>query len=150
MREGYEYPKVLYRAESCWNPGTLFRDDELEVYYNEYKVVKNTHCGVWIALSGYHQFAVRNGESPKAVGCKWVDLGGRKRFAYPTKEEALESLKIRKIWQRRYAKNALALAEETLKAIKKMQGGEDERKDSDGKADHGSGSGTKRMSILRP
>lgn len=119
MHEGYIYPKVLYRADSY-----LYEDlweDTARIWFSEYKVVKHTDCGVWVVAehaSGYVIYQMSKGKSPRELGCKWVSLTGRKRYAYPSKEEAIESLRIRKVRQLQHVRAATALAETTLKAIK--------------------------------
>ena len=63
---------VFYRYE---NPG-----DRIHLY--EYPFLKETPKGYWIGVF--------------FEGEKWVSKTARKRFAYPTKELALESFKARK------------------------------------------------------
>jgi hypothetical protein len=58
--------------------------DGPRVYLNSFMVVKETRCGYWI--EAYE-------------GLKWVSATGKKRFAYPTKDEAINSFHARK---RRY------------------------------------------------
>ncbi len=87
----YELGQVLYRAWSL---------DGYCVTYDKYVAVKVTPKGAWIAKQGDHDYY----ESLKAnfphedhgeADRKWVAHAGRKRFAYPTKEEALQSLRAR-------------------------------------------------------
>ena len=79
----------------------------------EYKLVRETPKGYWIIddLWDYDEESV---ETYK----KWVSKTARKRWAYPTKEEALVSFKARKrrqirilTYQLSEAKTALKLAE---------------------------------------
>lgn len=150
MHEGYEYPKVLYRAESHWYPGDLFRDDYVELQFNEFRVVKHTPCGVWIALYSYAVYQFRQDGKAPAPGLKWVSLTGRKRYAYQTKEDALESLRMRKIWQERYAKSALEKAQKTIEIIENMQGGKHgQSAPADGKGGQPADTGIEGVSVLR-
>ena len=51
-----------------------------------FRLVKETNCGYWIALGS------ASGLSSKPF---WVSKTSKKRYAYPTKSEALENLKKR-------------------------------------------------------
>ena len=103
-----ETPEFLYR----------YVEDSLEsltIRELEFKVVKRTPQGVWILASW-------------PDGKKWVSLSGRKRFAYPDKKEALNSFRIRKVWQKRRCEMSLGIANELLDMIEK---GEVFRSDED-------------------
>lgn len=65
----------LYRVDY-----TRFTDG-VRVGMESFMVVKETKCGYWIEAWG---------------GAKWVSRSGRKRYAHPTKEEAIESFRARK------------------------------------------------------
>lgn len=72
----------------------------VNVYCYEYEVIKQTPKGVWIeTLVGNKRF---------------VKTEARKRFACPTKEEALESFKARKTRQARILKAQLRNVEMAL------------------------------------
>ena len=47
----------------------------------EYRLIKETPKGYWIGFEGFHS----------DVWKKWVSKTSRRRFAYPTNEEALEN-----------------------------------------------------------
>ena len=67
--------------------GLYFRYEGYEYADIEaFRIVKRTECGVWIHL-GY------------GVKDKFILNGARKRYAYPTKADALESYRIRKLRQ---------------------------------------------------
>lgn len=61
----------------------------------EFRVINETTCGYWI--SDFH-----------GIIKKWVSKTGKKRYAYPTKDEAFESYLIRKM---RYVKNCRIIVE---------------------------------------
>lgn len=73
--EVYEDGTVLFRAKGRYD----FRDN-VEIYFEVYPIVKHTRCGVWISVDGIDKFV---------LNC------ARKKFAYPTKKEALNSLTLR-------------------------------------------------------
>ncbi|KVP65669.1 hypothetical protein WJ96_04695 [Burkholderia ubonensis] len=84
----------------------------VQVSHYTYTVTKVTPKGVWLS-SGF------GGSN------RFVLLGARKRFAHPTKEEALESLMARKARQIRilekqleYARTARVMAESQLARLK--------------------------------
>jgi len=72
--------KTLWRAE-----GYYYEDGKCSIEMWPYRVVKRTPKGVWIVSDTYLY-----GKE------KFVLLSGRKRYAYPRQEEALESLLMRK------------------------------------------------------
>ena len=81
--------EIWYRYQDVrYHPGLNEYDDPLpgplttEIYLVEYKVVKHTPKGVWLTAG-------------MGSGI-WVSKTARKRFAYPTREEALESLIARR------------------------------------------------------
>ena len=78
----------LYRYDSINGYGYM------KVCLEEYEVERETPCGYWI-----------RGER------KWVPKDGKKRYAYPTKEEALESFRARKRRQIGILRKQLANAE---------------------------------------
>ncbi len=79
--------QMLYRAESR---------DGYCVHYREWVVVKVTPKGGWISLRSLVEGnALTLASEIDAPPRKWVAHDGRKRFAYPTKEEALQSLRAR-------------------------------------------------------
>lgn len=88
---------ILYRAEyACYvNSNTL-------IYFYSYPVVKYTNKGVWIKVD---------------TDKKFVLLSGKKRFAYPTKEEALYSLKCRKERQLKIIENTKRVANDIINQI---------------------------------
>ena len=78
----YRYEAVEYAEHDI--DGELvsptFSNPKLEL--REYNLFKETLKGYWIGY--YNPFGVRLGEWQK-----WVSKTSKKRFAYPTKEEAL-------------------------------------------------------------
>jgi hypothetical protein len=66
----------------------------------EYPIIKRTPKGVWISSYSFKKFVL---------------LYGRKRFAWPTKEEALFSFQKRKEAQIRILTSQLKTAEEALR-----------------------------------
>lgn len=74
-------------------------EGEAFVRMAEYEVLKETPCGVWIGYGG---------------GRKFVLQGARKQFAWPTKEEAIESFHARKRAQVRILSSLLRQAERML------------------------------------
>lgn len=74
----------------------FYRYEEYLVYPGQLRIslkifylIKETPCGYWIGKSNneFTQFHERK---------RWVSKTSRKRFAYPTKQEAAESFKARK------------------------------------------------------
>ena len=110
-----------YRYESRRYSSVI--DAEREIYgvtrpkleLQEYEVEKETPCGYWIR---------RKVGSFSGIDRRWVSKTSRKRYAYPSKQEALEGFLARK---KRYAlilssklkeaKEDIALAEAELNKV---------------------------------
>ena len=81
----------------------------------EFKMWSETPCGYWIIPQWDYEGEFK----------RWVSKTARKRYAYPTIEEALTSFKARKkrqiiilTYQLKNAKKALEIADENLEAGK--------------------------------
>lgn len=72
----------------------------VRLYMDSYPVIKHTACGVWIAR-GY-------------LGKKFVNLGAYRKWAAPTKEEAMKSFVERKRRQVAILSHQLLIAEASL------------------------------------
>lgn len=92
MSEGL---KELYR----YHEGH-YSEHGLMLILTTFPIIKKTPCGVKIDVYGKQKF---------------VNLGAQKRYACPTKEEALESFHARKRRQIKLLKHSLAKAEAALK-----------------------------------
>ena len=79
---------------------------ELRLRLLEFPIIKNTPCGYWIACSWF-----KNGK-------KWVSGQTRKRYAYPTTQEARRNYIKRTQRYISILKGKLKVAEEGLKIAK--------------------------------
>ena len=70
-----------------------------------FKVIRKTHCGVWISTGSYHQ--------PE----RFILNDARRRWAYPTKEDALNSFRIRKERQIMHLNASIEKANQALLAV---------------------------------
>lgn len=71
-------PKCLYRFED------QFTENGTRLNKRTFEVIKETPCGYWIKLFWW--------DDDK----KWVSKVAKKRFAYPSEQEAMRSFKARK------------------------------------------------------
>lgn len=78
---------VLYRYEGY---DTDAMNDPIE-----YSILSVTKCGWWIA-TGYIPFRAKHSKEEYQGEKKWVSKSGRKRYAYPTKEQAMVNYIARK------------------------------------------------------
>lgn len=86
--------KVLYRCNwKVSNPGEAetFEEQEIEIVYNEFKVIKETEKTWTIRIGTLHNGKYGN----KSTTVVLKDQSG-KRFAYATKQRALEAFIIRR------------------------------------------------------
>jgi len=85
-----------------YNDGINYLDEEDESIYlrlETYEVIKETKCGVWIRYLKNNKYSYdpfKFVEGKKFILEKGVNHFTRKRFAWPTKEEALASYIARK------------------------------------------------------
>ena len=116
----YRYEDVVYSL------GVDEFDDPIpggwvRVELREYRVLRRTPKGVRIEDWGIPRVRRLSDGSEKLVYGKFVLLDARKRFACPTKEEALDSFKARKKKQIRILKEQLKRAEDALSFADKIE-----------------------------
>ena len=97
--------KVLYRyvgeQNSYWESIATYK-----IVLKTHQILKETPKGFWIRDHVYWK--------------KWVSKDGRKRYAYPTKAEALNNFKFRKEKQRKILKARLDEVQQLLNQIDKV------------------------------
>jgi hypothetical protein len=87
---------------------------EIKVHLQEYRVVKETPKGVWLQQqSSFSKF----GDSDR----RFVLKDARKRFACPTKEQAMESFEARKKAQIRIYTARIKRAEKALLDLERFK-----------------------------
>lgn len=80
MKEFYRYYMQVYASNDGWGPSTV------QIQLMKFYLVKETPKGYWISYEGGVAYLKND---------KWVSKTSRKRFAYPTKEEALRAFIMR-------------------------------------------------------
>lgn len=102
----------------------FYRYDQIEFYdrpglrESTFQLIKETPCGHWIrSIFPFNTYSALHEK-------RWVSKTARKRFAYPTREEALYNFIARKLrqismlnYQLERAAQAWELAEEKLKEL---------------------------------
>lgn len=104
--------KKLYRYESkrwsvCVDSEMEIFTSRLELCLKSYNIVSETPCGYWITFCS-------------GTKDKWVSKTSRKRFAYPSKEEAKEAYRQRKLAYIRHSQSRLKRAKEELSLLDSM------------------------------
>lgn len=94
-----------------------YSNPEPHLWLKEFVLDKETPKGYWIRPLMYGYMGLWK---------KWIPKVSRKRFAYPTKLEALQSFIARKKKQIKYCKSDLYYAEETLKIAINLKSNQDE------------------------
>ena len=84
-------------------------EDDVAIMMDALPIIRTTPCGAWVS-------------NPVSGGDRWVSTKGRKRFAYPTKEEAMESLIQRNKWRLVHLRNAVHKAEHIRDALNEGAG----------------------------
>jgi len=114
VEEGPQSEMVFYRYyEQAYSTmiGTIY----IKVHEEKFDMVKETECGYWIQTGFVF---------PRK---KWVSKTAKKRFAYPTKKEALDSFIKRKERQKEILEHKLSNVKEALseghRMIKEMENG---------------------------
>lgn len=101
---------ILYRFEDFLDTfGVRVRE-------RHFKMIKGTPCGYWIRL--FHSSDDK----------KWVSKTAKKRFAYPSREDAITSFKARKKRQVKILEEQLSRAKRAL-ALSESLSTEKEKKD---------------------
>ena len=88
-----------------------------DIHEEVYELVKETPCGYWIVSDYIYK---RDGFLSDYHEKKWVSKTTRKRFAYPTKKEALVSFRARKRNQVKHLNNQLTTAKAALHKAEKQ------------------------------
>lgn len=79
-------------------------DSNTKLYYHKYEIVKHTPCGWWIHDWSYNKK-------------RWVSKTSHKKYAYPTKEAAFKSFKLRKSLETKYLRQRLEYLKEIFRQI---------------------------------
>ena len=103
---------ILYRYDE------ILTTEGVRVYRREFAVIKETPKGYWVE-TGF-SFGGPGRKPDRALGDRWVSRTGRKRFCWPTKQEALESLIQRKQRQQKILNAQLSRASTAEAIAKKM------------------------------
>ena len=86
-------------------------DKGFVLYAARYRIAKFTPKGCWIITNGGYKIdSIFNIQ-------KWVSLHSRKRFAYPTIEEARFNFQKRKEWELHHKRRALNLLKERIRRV---------------------------------
>lgn len=94
---------------------------DISVYAQTYHLLKETPCGYWIGLYSPCKAHLEEDLKNPHYWKKWVSKMGRKRYAYPTKRQALESFIIRKRRQIGHAENLKQFAESALHKAERLE-----------------------------
>ena len=90
----------------CWDYNLNI--PEVRIREITFNLIKETPKGYWIVENCLHLVAIEE-------LTHWVSKTAKKRYAYPTKKEAMENLKARKERQITILEKQLARAKETLR-----------------------------------
>ena len=107
-------PVIFYRYSGYWSWFSDRPHCRAHIVLEEYVTLRHTPKGAWILPRHF----TTNKEAQERSK-RFIRLGARVSYAYPTKEEAWESFVIRQQKRLQYAKNNL---EGILTLIDKMQG----------------------------
>lgn len=100
------YRYECYRYSVCVNPEReLYGISRVRLQLQEYPLRSKTSKGVWIGILGGKD--------------RWVSNISKKRFAHPTKEEALEAYRLRKQSYVNHCVKRLTNAKEELSLVNK-------------------------------
>lgn len=102
-------PQIFYRYEYSAYPDITNLSYDTSIYLTTYKLVKETPAGYWI---GFEHSKNKH---------KWVAKVGKKKYAYPTKEEAFINLKLRTKRRLSILKSQLKQCESAIRAIEKHE-----------------------------
>jgi len=109
--------------EYWWRADTTVTEGKARVHYTRYWIKEHTPKGVWVGWSPRTHSEHNTPQFNKRHHWKWVSKHSRRRWCYPTKAEALDSLKHRTRWRVGYARQAFdnAMAVYNLLALENDQ-----------------------------
>lgn len=108
----YRYEKRVYTT-TISDISPSLNSYRIEVIEQEFNLFKETPKGYWIGYGGSFSGKLRG----NAI---WVSKTSKKRFAYPTKEEALNSFMIRINRRMNYLQEDLRICGEALSKAAKL------------------------------
>lgn len=112
-REAGDHPmEYWWRADI-----TFWAEDDPRVVYTQHWIKEHTSKGVWVGFTPRSYTMHNTPKFNKRHHWKWVSKHGRKRYCYPTKAEALNSLKHRTRWRLGYARTAFDKAMAAYKLL---------------------------------
>ena len=106
-----ETPQIFYRYEYTTRQtisGYPIYDAHIRL--ETFDLVRETPAGYWIGSKGYN------------YEHKWVAKVGKKKYAYPTQEEAFTNLKLRTKRRFKILNSQLKQCESVIAAIEKHEG----------------------------
>lgn len=102
---------TLYRYSVARGYNTV-RSNTADLILEEFIVVKETPCGYWyIPKPFYRSFS----DPLPGTSRSWVSKSTRKRYCYPTTEEAFNSFTIRTRRRSEYLRDDLEMVENALR-----------------------------------
>jgi hypothetical protein len=112
-----------------YNDGMAYQDQDyklIDLELKEYEIIKETKCGIWIRFPEKDRYLfnpIEHIQGKKFILEKYsyYDTSIKKKYAWPTKEEALISYIARKEKQIAILENQLQNAKEFLTLAKEMQ-----------------------------
>lgn len=108
-----QYSNYGYDMDGNYVQSKLPPTTKLELH--EYNLYKETPKGYWIGYGNYHS------DVSLRSAAWWVSKTSKKRYAYPTKKEALNNFIKRTERRLTYVKTALNACEDGLILAKKLQ-----------------------------
>ena len=96
-KPGVEMAEVYFRAVCTTDEEYPTGEDDFQIEFHEFRVIRRTKKGAWITRGLYDKE-------------RFVLDDATKRFAYPTKDQALESLIARKKRHIKILESDLAMA----------------------------------------
>ena len=94
-----------------------------------YELVKETPRGYWIVFEGCHGLAWDKNGKINYKYCHWTSKYGKKRFAYPDRNQAFESFLARKKRQIQILQSQLEFTELALQKAENLKNKEQETTD---------------------
>ena len=94
----------------CYRYDDVSYESGPKIILSTFKVIKETPCGWWI-IQQWGDWCTPDEDK------RWVSKIARKRYAYPTKEEAMISFTARKTRQLSFLKAQTSYVEEILDLI---------------------------------
>lgn len=90
---------------------------------DSFRVIKETECGYWVQIANgtrpdltEEMISRMTAKATRPCNVRWVSKDSSRRYCYPSKADAMEAFRHRKLSQLAHARSSIAKAEQSIAA----------------------------------